>query len=188
MTIPQTAVIPAPVFQSNGDGCFTLSPASAIEAYADAAPVGEYLATLLRPVTRLALPLVGAHDGGDGDIALAIAPGHPGQGYELEVTESGIRLTASEAAGLFAGVQTLRQLLPPLTSTTTKWRIPATHITDHPRFAYRGAMLDVARNFFGVEDIKRFLDLIALLKLNVLHLHLTDDQGWRIQIEAWPRL
>src|SRR5690606_23223985 len=60
--------------------------------------------------------------------------------------------------------------------------------TDHPRFAYRGAMLDVARHFFGIDDVKRYIDDIALLKLNVLHLHLTDDQGWRLEIDGWPRL
>lgn len=175
-------VIPAPVSHADGEGAFTLGAAAKIEADADAAPVGEYLASVLRTATGLPLPVAD-----EGAITLAIEPGHPDGGYELRVTATGIRLTASAPAGLFWGVQTLRQLLPP-TPPAGGWAIGATTITDHPRFAYRGAMLDVARHFFGVEDVKRYIDDIALLKLNVLHLHLTDDQGWRLEIDGWPRL
>ena len=95
-------------------------------------------------------------------------------------------------AGLFRGVQTLRQLLPATVEHPTRqrgpWRVPAVRIADHPRFAWRGAALDVARHFFSVADVERYIDLISLYKLNVLHLHLTDDQGWRIAIDGWPRL
>lgn len=105
----------------------------------------------------------------------------PPEGYRLEVDAAGIRIEAADAAGLFYGEQTLRQL-------TTDGRVPLVRIEDYPRYPYRGAMLDVARHFFGVDDVKRYVDDIALLKLNHLHLHLTDDQGWRIEIDAWPRL
>jgi len=105
----------------------------------------------------------------------------PPEGYRLEVDDAGIRIESADGAGAFYARQTLAQL-------TTDGRVPFVSVTDHPRFAYRGAMLDVARHFFAVADVKRYIDDIALLKLNHLHLHLTDDQGWRIQIDSWPKL
>ncbi len=101
--------------------------------------------------------------------------------YSLEVDAAGIRIEAADDAGLFYGRQTLRQL-------EVDGRVPYVTIEDSPRFEYRGAMLDVARHFFGVEDVKRYIRDLALLKFNYLHLHLTDDQGWRIQIDSWPDL
>jgi hexosaminidase len=93
---------------------------------------------------------------------------------------------------VFWGVQTLRQLLPASIESETRqpgpWSIAAGIIRDRPRFVWRGAMLDVARHFFGVQDVKRFIDLMAFYKLNRLHLHLTDDKGWRIEIRSWPNL
>jgi hexosaminidase len=106
------------------------------------------------------------------------------EGYELGVTASSVRLVARAPAGLFHGVQTVRQLLP----AAGPRRIPAVGIRDRPRFAWRGAMLDVARHFRSVREVKRFVDLMALYKLNRLHLHLSDDQGWRIAVTSWPRL
>ena len=106
------------------------------------------------------------------------------EGYELTVTPASVRLVAPRPAGLFHGVQTVRQLLPVAGGP----RNGGVHIRDRPRFAWRGAMLDVARHFRSVRDVKRFVDLVALYKLNRLHLHLSDDQGWRIAIASWPRL
>ena len=194
MTTTTARVVPAPVSQAAGEGAFDLGPATSIVAPAHAAPVGHYLASVLRAASGFPVPLAD-----DGAVVLAIERGHPEGGYDLVVTPDGIRLAANDEAGLFWGVQTLRQLLPPASAdapTTSPASpaspaipaIPATKISDHPRFAYRGAMLDVARHFFGVDDVKRYLDDIALLKLNVLHLHLTDDQGWRLEIDGWPRL
>ena len=113
------------------------------------------------------------------------------EGYELTVSEQGVRIAAASSAGLFYGGQTLRQLLPPsaeLQHGDGSWQVPVGVVRDHPRFAWRGAMLDVARHFFTVDDVKRLIDLIAAYKLNVLQLHLSDDQGWRIEIKSWPRL
>ena len=110
-----------------------------------------------------------------------LAAGHPPEGYTLEIDERGIRIEASDEAGLFYGAQTLRQL-------DTDGTVPFVRIEDAPRFAYRGAMLDVARHFLPVDAVLRYLDDIALLKLNHLHLHLTDDQGWRLEIPGWPDL
>ena len=103
------------------------------------------------------------------------------ESYALEIDGAGIRISAADDAGAFYAQQTLRQLV-------VEGRVPFVTVDDSPRFEYRGAMLDVARHFFGVEDVKRYIDDIALLKFNYLHLHLTDDQGWRIQIDSWPEL
>ena len=108
------------------------------------------------------------------------------EGYELSITTHAAHLKAHCPAGLFYGLQTLRQLLPARASGTLS--LPAVSIRDMPRFEWRGAMLDVARHFFDVEDVKRYIDLISHYKINRLHLHLADDQGWRIEIKSWPRL
>ena len=104
------------------------------------------------------------------------------ESYVLEVTAGRVALTAPDAAGLFHGRQTLEQL------REHDGSIAPVRVQDAPRYAHRGMMLDVARHFFGVDDVKRVIDLIARYKLNVLHLHLTDDQGWRLESEKWPRL
>ena len=108
------------------------------------------------------------------------------EGYELSISPELVRLCANRPAGLFYAIQTLLQMIPP--RLTGPIRLPAVKIRDLPRFAWRGAMLDVARHFFGLEEIKRYLDLISHYKINRLHLHLSDDQGWRIEIKSWPRL
>ncbi len=193
-------LIPLPVSITPVDGVFTLSEAAQIQVepgIAEIAPIGQYLADRLRPATGYALPVVAAaaRASEPGHICLNAAGGDVtlGQeGYELTVTPQGITLTAGRPEGLFRGVQTLRQLLPPSIEQSTKqagpWMVPAGSIRDYPRFGWRGAMLDVARHFFPVETIKRYIDLLAGYKLNRLHLGLTNDQGWRIAIAAWPNL
>jgi hexosaminidase len=114
------------------------------------------------------------------------------EGYELTIAADGIRIVAYQPAGLFYGLQTLRQLLPSSIEYQAARRrpisVPFATIVDRPRFPWRGAMLDVARHFFGVDEVKHYIDLIALYKLNRLHLHLSDDQGWRIELQSWPNL
>lgn len=117
------------------------------------------------------------------------------EGYEVTVTPERVTIRASHPAGLFYGVQSFRQLLPPFIEyqavRSNKARpvtAPAVRIVDEPRFGWRGAMLDVSRHFFSVSDVKRYIDLMSLYKLNRLHLHLADDQGWRIEIKSWPNL
>ncbi|MEP6894400.1 MAG: beta-N-acetylhexosaminidase [Chloroflexota bacterium] len=107
------------------------------------------------------------------------------EGYELSIQPDTVLINALCPAGLFYGVQTLCQIL--FTHRTTLG-LPAIYIRDTPRFSWRGAMLDVARHFFSVDDVKRYIDLVAHYKMNRLHLHLTDDQGWRIEIKSWPKL
>ncbi len=125
----------------------------------------------------------------------AIKVGIDGQGaaesYRLSVTTEGITLNASDHAGLFYGLQTLSQLMPPDAVTTadvSSFGLPVLEIDDAPRFTYRGVHLDVARHFFPPEFIKHYIDLLALYKINRFHWHLTEDQGWRIEIDQYPKL
>jgi hexosaminidase len=114
------------------------------------------------------------------------------EGYTLVSTQNGIVITANEPAGLFYGMQTLLQLMPKEIeskySVKMNWTIPAVKITDYPRFGWRGIMLDVSRNFFSKEEVKLYIDQIARLKYNTFHWHLTDDNGWRIEIKSLPKL
>jgi hexosaminidase len=114
------------------------------------------------------------------------------QAYQLDVDGTGVIIRASRAAGLFAGVQTLRQLRLAAVESTHRaprpWSVAGGHIADRPRFAYRGAVLDVARHFFPVSVVEWYLDELTLYKVNYFHLHLSDDQGWRIAIDGLPRL
>ena len=119
--------------------------------------------------------------------------GMPEEGYKLSVTPQNITLTASTPKGFFYAVQTLYQLLPPVVYGNQKvknaeWSVPAVEIEDAPRFAYRGLMLDVCRHFSPVEYIYKFIDMLAMHKMNTFHWHLTDDQGWRIEIKKYPKL
>ena len=161
---------------------FTLPAAPTISADPALAPVGDYLAESISASTH---DIVNLADGGsDAAIALEFDPALAEEAYTLRATEDGIRISAGAPAGAFWAVQTLRQLLSP----AAPWTVPAVDIEDSPRFAYRAAMLDVARHFFPVDDVKRYIDDIALLKINHLHLHLTDDQGWRLEIKSRPLL
>lgn len=114
------------------------------------------------------------------------------EAYELSITRDSIILRSSNVVGAFRGIQTLRQLIPEKSNDTITnykvWPIPTGKIYDKPQFDYRGSMLDVARHFFSVEDVKKYIDLLAYYKYNILHLHLSDDQGWRIEIKSWPLL
>ena len=116
------------------------------------------------------------------------------EGYSLDIDPSKIIIKASSAAGFYYAVQSLKQLLPIAvygdkeSDSVEKWEVPCVHIDDTPRFSYRGMHLDVARHFFSVDEVKRYIDLLAMHKLNVFHWHLTDDQGWRIEIKKYPKL
>ncbi|MGW1450906.1 beta-N-acetylhexosaminidase [Micromonospora sp. NPDC002411] len=192
-------VVPAPQqVQPDPTADWTLPAEAVIVASSDPAAlaVAEQLAGLLRPATGYPLPVTDAAAPAPVDgIALVLdetTADLGAEGYRLDVTTNGVRVTAVTAAGLFHGVQTLRQLLPATiespTPVTERWTLPGGTITDVPRFPYRGAMLDVARHFFAVEDVLRVVDHLARYKLNHLHLHLTDDQGWRIAVDSWPKL
>lgn len=191
---PQPHLIPQPATYTPRAGVFTLTDNTAIHITPATAELAA-LAEALRAETGLAHPIVaGAASDAPGGILLALADDDPApgaEGYVLVIAAEGIRLSAPQPVGLFYGLQTLRQLLPAAAGAhgpDRAWALPACIIRDRPRFPWRGAMLDVARHFFPVADVERYIDLLAAYKLNRLHLHLTDDQGWRIAINAWPRL
>jgi hexosaminidase len=192
-------LIPKPQFVQPEPGGFSLTAASGIHVQSgneEIAAIGRYLAEKLKPATGFDLAVLPAGGApGTGNIYITTEGGDPAlgeEGYTLAVTPDLIALVAYMPAGLFRGIQTLRQLLPaPIEQSTVQpgpWVVPAGVIRDQPRFSWRGAMLDVARHFFGVADVKAFLDEMAYYKLNRFHLHLSDDQGWRIEIKSWPNL
>ncbi|MGW7685409.1 beta-N-acetylhexosaminidase [Kribbella sp. NPDC054772] len=185
-------MIPQPTAQQAlPDETFTL-PTDATIGLDDssARPIADRLAAQLRTSTGFALPI----QDGAGTITLSTnGPETLGaEGYELRADGSGVTITAATAEGLFRGVTTLRQLLPAKAEASTQqdgpWEIAGTTISDAPRYGYRGVMLDVTRHFFTVDQVKQFIDRVSLYKINRLHLHLSDDQGWRIQVDSWPRL
>ncbi|MET7836482.1 beta-N-acetylhexosaminidase [Micromonospora sediminicola] len=204
------AVVPAPErVLPDPAGDFALTPDAALRVDPAGRDVADQLAGWLRPATGFPLPVTDTAEPAEGRLTLTLSPvdaalvgvaraGDPtiaelgAEGYRLDVTTTGVRITAAGPAGLFHGAQTLRQLLPAAvesaTPVTERWVVPGGTIVDRPRFPYRGAMLDVARHFFGVQDVLRVIDHLARYKLNHLHLHLTDDQGWRIAVDSWPRL
>jgi hexosaminidase len=163
---------------------------------AEVAAIGEVLGALIRRPTQFPATVTPLGTPAAGAIILRLAPDRAAlgeEGYELNVTSDSVRLVANRPAGLFRGIQTIRQLLPPeiesdMGAERSQWPIPALSIVDQPRFSHRGAMLDVSRHFFTVDEVEQFIDILALYKLNVLHLHLSDDQGWRIAINSRPRL
>lgn len=200
-TIGVPTVIPRPdVLEPQAGQSLDLGPDTRVlvDGGEDVTGVGERLAEVLRPATGFKIAVTALADRGEAgpsDIVLDLSAAGDitsSEGYVIDVDSAGVAITASEAAGLFRGVQTLRQLLPPAIEADTvqdaDWTLPGIHIEDDPRYAYRGAGLDPARHFLTVDEVKRFMDQMALYKLNTLHLHLTDDTGWRIQIDSWPNL
>ncbi|NUL26215.1 beta-N-acetylhexosaminidase [Streptomyces lunaelactis] len=193
---PLGQVVPAPASVQAGGAPYTLTPSTRIRVDGhspEARRIGTYLAGLLRPSTGYALPVTDDHL--PGGIQLRLRPSEQGlgdEGYRLQSSRGSVTLTARRPAGLFRAVQTLRQLLPASVEKDTRqkgpWKIAGGTITDTPRYGYRGAMLDVSRHFFTVGQVKRYIDQLALYKINKLHLHLSDDQGWRIAIDSLPRL
>jgi hexosaminidase len=172
-------------------GAYPLSPATGLIHPPELAGEAAWLRGALGASTGCFL----ASGEGPGIELIVDADALPVEGYRLEVTASGVELRGGSAAGVFAGLQTLRQLLPANVLRRGRvaagpWAIPACVIEDAPVHGWRGVMLDVARHFLPKQDVLRFVDLMAVHRLNVLHLHLhlTDDQGWRIEVPAWPRL
>jgi hexosaminidase len=198
VTVPLTRIVPRAVATTETGGVFRLRPDSGIfvePAAPETMDVGQLLAERLRPATGYALPVAaGPAPAAAGHIQLRLAAdaGTGDEGYTLTITDAVVTLSAVRPAGLHFGAQTIRQLLPAAIEQKSAqpgpWALATGSIRDRPRFVWRGAMLDVARWFFGVDVIKRYIDLFSYYKINRLHLHLSDDQGWRIAIDAWPRL
>ncbi|WP_165874909.1 family 20 glycosylhydrolase [Natrarchaeobius oligotrophus] len=188
-------VIPKPADVSTTDAEFEITAETAIVVDDEAEAVGEYLADLLRPPTGYELPVADAPSEAADAIELVFLDAVDDlgeEGYELSVDEDGVTIGAGTDAGLFWGVQSLRQVLPAAVEAdseqSAEWTVPGGEIVDSPRFDFRGAHLDVARHFRTADEMKRFVDYLAQYKINHFHVHLTDDQGWRIEIEEWPEL
>ncbi|HQH74557.1 MAG TPA: family 20 glycosylhydrolase, partial [bacterium] len=185
------ALIPIPSQMELKDGVFQIKPTTAIyqDPIADSPiDLGAYLADALRRELGFE-PAVREGSGGPAPdaIGLKLDPAQAGlgdEGYRLAVAEGGIGILAYKPAGLFYGIQTLRQLA----AGSDKGAIPRVTIEDVPLYPWRGLLLDCARHFLEKDFIERYIDLMAYHKLNRLHLHLTDDQGWRIEIKKYPKL
>jgi len=192
--VPVPALIPLPVsVQAQSGGAFEIIDTTRITATGDASAAAVVLAEELRTATGFPLP-VDSRDGAEGTIRLRVhesgAPaGHEEEGYRLSVTAELVDLEASTREGALLGTRTLQQLFGAWGSSSRseaapRLRAPAVRIEDHPRFSYRGFGLDVSRSFYDVEEVETLIDRASRVKLNVLHLHLSDDQGWRIAIDG----
>ncbi|WP_345595755.1 family 20 glycosylhydrolase, partial [Streptomyces marokkonensis] len=184
-------VIPQPRrVTSQEDGFFELGPGTGMVAGEGTDRTERWLRATLGAATGLPLA---PEKGGENVVRLSLDGELDAEGYRLDVTPAGVDLAGGGPAGLFWGAQTLRQLLGPDAFRRAplpgrSWRLPLGRVEDAPRFPWRGMMLDVARHFMPKEGVLRYLDLMAAHKLNVLHFHLTDDQGWRVEIRRHPKL
>jgi len=195
------SVIPRPASVEMREGTFTLRPQTGIliePECPELTGIGQWLADFLRRATGYRLTLAAAtdRDATGPVILLRLARAETAlgeEGYRLTASADGVTISARRPAGVFYGVQTLRQLFTaeiesPRPVADVEWTVPCVQIEDRPRFRWRGMHLDVARHFFDKEFVKRYIDYIAAYKINVFHLYLTDDQGWRIEIKRFPRL
>ena len=186
------SIIPVPKEIKNANGQFTLKDGMTIGvADKQLLPAANYLSGLLSRSTGY---IYNVREG-DGDISLAVSDiaGQNEGAYSLDVTSGKVQIKGNTYGGVISGIESLRQLLPaeiesPAVVKDINWSVPAVQITDAPRFGWRGLMLDVSRHFSTKEEVKELLDMMALYKLNKFHWHLTDDQGWRIEIKKYPLL
>ena len=197
--LTKEAIIPKPVLVTANGETFCLSKNSCIYTQSSSEKVSEiagFLAELMKPATGFGFEIKAAKGTPpSGSILLSLSDAGASlgdEGYKLEITKKIAKISANSPAGLYNGIQTFRQLLPAeielKSKQDIKWLVAGGVITDYPVYPYRGAMLDVTRHFLTVDDAKRFIDLISVYKINYLHLHLSDDQGWRIEIKSWPNL
>ena len=196
--LTKESIIPKPVSITATGEYFSLKSKTRIYIQGESEEVkqtGLYLAGKLKPATGFNFELKSTIKEPKSGIYLTLTgtTARPDdESYELTITTKLLKLSANSPAGLFRGIQTIRQILPAEIELASKqegpWQIATGTITDFPDYSYRGAMLDVSRHFFSAADVKRYIDLISYYKMNVLHLHLSDDQGWRIEIKSWPNL
>ena len=193
---PQIAIVPYPNHLETGRGTYRVTDRpvtcdSRTDERTQRAVVG--FAARLATVTGGTNPVTVADEVPASGIRFVTDESLPAEGYELNVDGEGIEVRASQFPGFLYALQSLEQLLPAAVYGTepapdAAWEVPCVKIADAPRFAYRGMHLDVARHFFSVDEVKRYIDVMAIHKLNTLHWHLTDDQGWRIEIKKYPEL
>ncbi|MFK7977728.1 MAG: beta-N-acetylhexosaminidase, partial [Halioglobus sp.] len=181
-------LVPLPRAMQAIEGSYALSASTAISTAPQLQDSVATVRLLLGPATGFAF----AEQPSDGDLRLLHDPSLPNEGYTLRIDTSGIAITAATNAGVHYALQTLRQLLPSQIYSTTltaqTWLLPAINIEDAPRFTWRGMHLDVGRHFMPVAFVKKYIDLLAMHKMNSFHWHITEDQGWRIEIKQYPKL
>ena len=191
-----SSVIPQPVSAKYSEGFFTITPDTLVIAQDKTAAEAQKLIDTLAPAMGFRLKLATRSQPRDQAIRFELSDNVPqigNEGYTLDVTAKSIIIRAAKPAGIFYGIQTLRQLLPVSVFTKTKvegvtWKVPCVKITDYPRFKWRGLLVDPARHFIPKAALLKFIDAMVLHKLNSLQIHLTDDQGWRIEIKKYPQL
>ena len=189
------SIIPQPAEIQIKQGIFIINPETRIMVNFQTQQLGRQLKEMLSS-TGNNLELIIDGNPSDNQIVLTLEPALnnlPEEGYVLKVTEENIQIQSSSQAGLFYGIQTVRQLLPAehfqsSPEINTEWKIPCVVIRDYPRFKWRGMHLDVCRHFMPKEFVKKYIDLLAMHKMNTFHWHLTEDQGWRIEIKKYPKL
>jgi len=186
-------LIPQPKNCQRMDGAFTLVAETAIrfdrQLAGESGLLAEKIERLTKKKTKLVAEELRIHLASEISLDLDASLSHKAGGYEMTVTPGRIRIVGKDATGAFAGVQTLLQLLPAeAPSGAIQTDIPALKISDEPEFEWRGMHLDCGRHFFPLEDLKKFIDQMAFHKLNVFHWHLTEDQGWRLEIKKYPKL
>lgn len=192
-------IIPEPVSLVTEPGSFTFSKGTSLivsPQIRDYKPVADFLAAMIQKSTGNAVSVKEGKKARRNSVFLAIdtVSGIAKEGYTLEVKKHRVIIIASTANGLFYGVQSLRQLMPAAieksdgTTDISTLTVPCCYIKDEPRFTYRGMHLDVCRHMFTIDEIKKYIDIMALHKMNTFHWHLTDDQGWRLEIKKYPKL
>jgi|WetSurMetagenome_2_1015567.scaffolds.fasta_scaffold04909_6 hexosaminidase len=191
----ELSIIPQPVKTKLNTGNFTIKKNTVIYYKGkDLVPLAKYTDNELNGALGFNLPIKeGSGKGINLIISDEVEKSLGDEGYRLNVTSRSIEIIANKANGIFYGIQTLLQMLPPQVACSTAqvgttWRIPCSEIEDLPRFKWRGLLLDVSRHFFTIDEVKKMIDQMVMYKFNVLQLHLTDDQGWRIEIKALPEL
>ena len=197
-SIQNIAIIPEPVSVNISSGKFTLTEKVIIYSNPKLMRLSEYLKNLLFPATGFSLTIKEEKEKSSDGTSLNLKlidnkKKLKSEGYTIDVSPRDVNISASNPTGIFYGIQTLRQLLPAELERNNivenmEWEIPCLKLEDFPRFSWRGYMLDEARHFHGKQVVKNLLNLMAILKLNVFHWHLTDDQGWRIEIKKYPKL
>lgn len=189
--VQTVTIVPEPVQMELQDGKFILSPTTAITTGSQSLHEAKMLNLYLNQLYGFTLPINYSGHQGKSIILTLKNDYSPKNAYRLKVSDDKIEIISSNNTGLFYGIQTLLQLLPPQKANSPKlvnFEVPAVSIYDYPRFAYRGMHLDVGRHFFDVDFVKKYIDYLAFYKFNTFHWHLTEDQGWRIEIKKYPKL
>jgi hexosaminidase len=187
--LSKTAFIPKPVEIVSTGSYFNLSTSTTIVVANELEYLGSYLAEKIKAASGITLKVEVSNVQPSKGIFIGLSNQNTNaEAYILDISKKKISILAPTKAGCFNGIQTLLQTIPVKNEMEGALQIASGSITDFPEYAFRGAMLDVARHFFNVEEVKHFIDFLAAYKMNILHLHLSDDQGWRIEIKSWPKL